>query len=63
VVRPVYFPRTNGHMEWSAPDGSTHEATFDDAPFRSDRTPSDQDFSGGARRNRTSDLSIISAAL
>ena len=21
VVRPVYFPRTNGHMEWSAPDG------------------------------------------
>jgi hypothetical protein len=48
-------------MEWSAPDGSTHEATFDDAPFRSDRTPSDQDFSGGARRNRTSDLSIIRA--
>jgi superfamily II DNA or RNA helicase len=31
VVRPVYFPRTNGHMEWSAPDGSLHEATFDDA--------------------------------
>jgi superfamily II DNA or RNA helicase len=31
VVRPVYFPRTNGHMEWSAPDGSVHEATFDDA--------------------------------
>ncbi|MGH9061471.1 MAG: DEAD/DEAH box helicase, partial [Acidimicrobiales bacterium] len=24
VVRPVYFPRTNGHMEWSAPDGSLH---------------------------------------
>ena len=30
VVRPVYFPRTNGHMEWSAPDGSLHSATFDD---------------------------------
>jgi superfamily II DNA or RNA helicase len=30
VVRPVYFPRTNGHMEWAAPDGSLHEATFDD---------------------------------
>jgi superfamily II DNA or RNA helicase len=31
VVRPVYFPRTNGHMEWAAPDGSLHSATFDDA--------------------------------
>ncbi len=30
VVRPVYFPRTNGHMEWSAPDGSTWAAGFDD---------------------------------
>jgi len=30
VVRPVYFPRTNGHMEWSAPDGTIHEASFDD---------------------------------
>jgi superfamily II DNA or RNA helicase len=30
VVRPVYFPRTNGHMEWTAPDGSLHAATFDD---------------------------------
>jgi len=30
VVRPVYFPRTNGHMEWSAPDGSTWSAGFDD---------------------------------
>ena len=30
VVRPVYFPRTNGHMEWSAPDGSLHSATFDE---------------------------------
>lgn len=31
VVRPVYFPRTNGQMEWSAPDGSTWSASFDDA--------------------------------
>jgi superfamily II DNA or RNA helicase len=30
VVRPVYFPTTNGHMEWSAPNGSVHSATFDD---------------------------------
>lgn len=30
VVRPVYFPRTGGQMEWTAPDGATHEATFDD---------------------------------
>jgi superfamily II DNA or RNA helicase len=31
VVRPVYFPRTNGEMEWSAPDGSVYKATFDDS--------------------------------
>jgi superfamily II DNA or RNA helicase len=30
VVRPVYFPRTNGHMEWTAPDGSLNAASFDD---------------------------------
>ncbi|MES1165142.1 MAG: DEAD/DEAH box helicase family protein, partial [Verrucomicrobiota bacterium] len=30
VVRPVYFPRINGRMEWTAPDGETYEATFDD---------------------------------
>lgn len=30
VVRPVYFPRINGFMEWMAPDGSVLEATFDD---------------------------------
>jgi superfamily II DNA or RNA helicase len=30
VVRPVYFPTTNGQMEWSAPDGSIHSASFDD---------------------------------
>ncbi|QXC63354.1 DEAD/DEAH box helicase [Aquihabitans sp. G128] len=31
VVRPVYFPRTNGHMEWTEPDGSLNAAPFDDA--------------------------------
>ena len=30
VVRPVYFPRTNGQMDWAAPDGSLQSATFDD---------------------------------
>lgn len=30
VVRPVFFPRFNGHMEWSAPDGTLMAATFDD---------------------------------
>jgi superfamily II DNA or RNA helicase len=30
VVRPVYFPRTGGTMEWTAPDGETYEATFED---------------------------------
>ncbi len=30
VVRPVYFPRTGGFMEWVAPDGETHSATFED---------------------------------
>jgi superfamily II DNA or RNA helicase len=31
VVRPVYFPRINGHMEWTAPDGSVNAASFGDA--------------------------------
>ncbi len=35
VVRPVYFPRFGGHMEWTAPDGSEVSATFDDALPRS----------------------------
>jgi superfamily II DNA or RNA helicase len=30
VVRPVYFPRVNGFMEWIAPDGSAVAAAFDD---------------------------------
>lgn len=35
VVRPVYFPRINGRMEWRAPDGSSHAAGFEDALGRS----------------------------
>jgi superfamily II DNA or RNA helicase len=31
VVRPVFFPATNGHMEWTSPDGTLRSATFDDA--------------------------------
>ena len=31
VVRPVYFPRLDGHMEWTAPDGALRSHTFDDA--------------------------------
>jgi superfamily II DNA or RNA helicase len=30
VVRPVYFPRMGGQMEWSAPDGNVYDASFDD---------------------------------
>jgi superfamily II DNA or RNA helicase len=30
VVRPVFFPRVNGEMEWTAPDGTRHAHTFDD---------------------------------
>jgi superfamily II DNA or RNA helicase len=30
VVRPVYFPRTGGQMEWTAPDGALLAASFDD---------------------------------
>jgi superfamily II DNA or RNA helicase len=30
VVRPIYFPRINGHMEWTAPGGVDCAATFDD---------------------------------
>jgi superfamily II DNA or RNA helicase len=31
VVRPVYFPRVNGQMEWTASDGTYHAHSFDDA--------------------------------
>ncbi|HVE45698.1 MAG TPA: DEAD/DEAH box helicase [Acidimicrobiales bacterium] len=30
VVRPVYFPRIDGMMEWSGPDGTLHAHSFDD---------------------------------
>src|SRR3546814_19017167 len=31
VVRPVWFPRINGFMEWTAPDGTAPAASFPDA--------------------------------
>ncbi|MEM7272543.1 MAG: DEAD/DEAH box helicase [Actinomycetota bacterium] len=34
VVRPVYFPRFGGQMEWTAPDGALLAASFDDALAR-----------------------------
>ncbi len=34
VVRPVYFPKLGGHMEWTAPDGAMLSASFDDALAR-----------------------------
>jgi superfamily II DNA or RNA helicase len=39
VVRPVFFPRINGHMEWTAPDGTAMSATFED---HLDRTAASQ---------------------
>jgi superfamily II DNA or RNA helicase len=39
VVRPVFFPAINGHMEWSTPDGAIVSATFDD---HLDRTAASQ---------------------
>ena len=30
VVRPIYFPAVGGEMEWSAPNGAVHSASFDD---------------------------------
>ena len=35
VVRPVYFPRIGGFMEWVAPDGAQLAADFDDPLDRS----------------------------
>ncbi|MEO6317289.1 MAG: DEAD/DEAH box helicase family protein [Acidimicrobiales bacterium] len=43
VVRPVWFPRINGFMEWTAPDGTTTAASFEDALDRQ----------GSAQRLRT----------
>lgn len=36
VVRPVYFPRFDGHMEWMDANGALKEATFRDEVDRSD---------------------------
>ena len=36
VVRPVYFPRFDGLMEWSSPDGSIMSANFHDELDRTD---------------------------
>lgn len=35
VVRPVFFPRFGGQMEWMAPDGAQVSASFDDTLSRS----------------------------
>ncbi len=43
VVRPVFFPRIGGEMEWTAPDGALMSATFDD----------DLDRTGASQRLRT----------
>src|SRR5690606_20225098 len=34
VVRPVYFPRVDGQMEWSTPSGDVLRATFGDVLAR-----------------------------
>lgn len=36
VVRPVYFPRFDGHMEWMDANGALKEATFRDEVDRAD---------------------------
>ena len=36
VVRPVYFPRFDGHMEWVDASGALKEATFGDEVSRED---------------------------
>ena len=38
VVRPVFFPRFDGHMEWIAADGSHKEASFSDDVAYEDRS-------------------------
>ncbi len=37
VVRPVFFPRFDGHMEWIGADGAHKEASFGDDVAREDR--------------------------
>lgn len=38
VVRPVFFPRFDGHMEWIGADGSLKEASFGDDLDQEDRS-------------------------
>lgn len=38
VVRPVFFPRFDGHMEWIGADGALKEASFADDVAREDRS-------------------------
>lgn len=38
VVRPVFFPRFDGHMEWIGADGSLKEASFGDDLGQEDRS-------------------------
>lgn len=54
VVRPVYFPRIGGEMEWTTPEGVPVTATFDDALTRdltSQRLRTALDPSGGWMRD------------
>ncbi|MFN3220143.1 MAG: DEAD/DEAH box helicase [Acidimicrobiales bacterium] len=36
VVRPVFFPRFDGHMEWLSAEGEERSATFDDEVLRTE---------------------------
>jgi superfamily II DNA or RNA helicase len=38
VVRPVFFPRFDGHMEWVGADGALKEASFSDDLDKEDRS-------------------------
>lgn len=38
VVRPVFFPRFDGHMEWIGADGALKEASFGDDLDKEDRS-------------------------
>ena len=38
MVRPVFFPRFDGHMEWIGADGSLKEASFGDDLDQEDRS-------------------------
>lgn len=49
VVRPVFFPRINGRMEWTSPEGLAYTATFEEAlgrPLSSQRMRTALDLDG-----------------